>query len=118
MHSAIRFIEKENGGGGTELLPAMKRALSLQGTEGYSRTFIIATDGYVTVEKEVFDLVRSSLGKANFFAFGIGTGVNRYLIEGLAHAGQGEPFVVTKARKRQADSARKIQEIHFKSGTD
>jgi Ca-activated chloride channel homolog len=93
--SAIRFIEKESGSGGTELLPAMKRALSLQGTEGYSRTFIIATDGYVTIEKEVFDLVRRSLGDANFFAFGIGSGVNRYLIEGLAHAGQGEPFVIT-----------------------
>jgi Ca-activated chloride channel homolog len=94
--SAIRFIEKENGGGGTELLPAMKKALGLPGVEGYSRTFIIATDGYVTIEQEVFELVHRSLGEANFFAFGIGTGVNRYLIEGLAHAGQGEPFVVTK----------------------
>ena len=95
IRSAISFIEKESGSGGTELLPAMKRALGLKGTEGYSRTFIIATDGYVTIEKEIFDLVRRSLGKANFFAFGIGSGVNRYLIEGLAHAGQGEPFVIT-----------------------
>jgi Ca-activated chloride channel family protein len=95
ISSAIRFIEKESGGGGTELLPAMKRALSLKGSEGFSRTFIIATDGYVTVEREVFELVRKSLGEANFFAFGIGTGVNRFLIEGLAHAGQGESFVVT-----------------------
>jgi Ca-activated chloride channel family protein len=106
--SAVRFIEKENGSGGTELLPALKRALSLQGTEGYSRTFIIATDGYVTIEKEVFDLVRRSLGKANFFAFGIGTGVNRYLIEGLAHAGQGEPFVIT-SQDEAAGSARKFR---------
>jgi Ca-activated chloride channel homolog len=93
--SAIRFIDKEDGSGGTELLPAMKKALSLKEIEGYSRTFIIATDGFVTVEKEVFDLVSRSLGQGNFFAFGIGTSVNRYLIEGLAHAGQGEPFVAT-----------------------
>jgi Ca-activated chloride channel homolog len=106
LASAIRFIEKENGGGGTELLPAMKKALSLPGAEGYSRTFIISTDGYVTVEKEVFDLVRRSLGKANFFAFGIGTGVNRYLIEGLAHAGQGEPFVVTKEEEAGKSAAK------------
>jgi Ca-activated chloride channel homolog len=107
--SAVRFIEKENGGGGTELLPAMKRALSLQGTEGFSRTFVIATDGYVTIEKEVFDLVRRSLGEANFFAFGIGTGVNRYLIEGLAHAGQGEPFVIT-SQDEAAGSAWKFRQ--------
>jgi Ca-activated chloride channel homolog len=95
IKSAISFIEKENGGGGTEMLPALKVALGLKGTEGFSRTFIIATDGYVTIEKEAFDLVSNSLGSANFFAFGIGSGVNRYLIEGLAHAGQGEPFVIT-----------------------
>jgi len=73
----------------------MKRALSMKGTEGFSRTFIIATDGYVTIEKEAFDMVRRNLGEANFFAFGIGTGVNRYLVEGLANAGQGEPFIIT-----------------------
>ncbi len=94
ISNALRFIDNETGGGGTELLPALRRALQLKGTEGFSRTFVIATDGYVTVEKEAFDLVRKSLGEANFFAFGIGSSVNHYLIEGLAHAGQGEPFVV------------------------
>ncbi len=95
IRTAVTFIDNENGGGGTELLPAMKRALSMKGTEGFSRTFIIATDGYVTIEKEAFDMVRRNLGEANFFAFGIGSGVNRYLIEGLANAGQGEPFIIT-----------------------
>jgi Ca-activated chloride channel family protein len=96
IRSGISFIDREQGGGGTELLPALHKALSLRGAENYSRTFIIATDGYVTIEKEAFDLVRRSLGRANFFAFGIGTSVNRYLIEGLAHAGQGEAFVITE----------------------
>src|SRR5262249_59227377 len=41
------------------------------------------------------DYVRDHLDETNVFAFGIGTAVNRYLIEGVAHAGQGEPFVVT-----------------------
>jgi Ca-activated chloride channel family protein len=35
------------------------------------------------------------VNNTNFFAFGIGSSVNRYLIEGFARAGQGEPFVVT-----------------------
>jgi len=96
IRSAISFIDKEQGGGGTELLPALKKALFLKGTEGFSRTFIIATDGYVTVEREAFELVRKNLDRANFFAFGIGSSVNRYLIDGLARAGQGEPFIVLK----------------------
>jgi len=91
---AISFIDAQQGGGGTELLPALQKALSLKGTENYARTFVILTDGYVNIEKDAFDLVRKNLGKANFFAFGIGSSVNRFLIEGLAHAGAGEPFVV------------------------
>jgi Ca-activated chloride channel homolog len=102
ISSAISFIEKENGGGGTELLPALKLALSLEKSANYSRTFIIATDGYVTIEKEAFDLVRRNLGNANIFAFGIGTSVNRFLLEGLAHAGQGEPFIITKQEEAPA----------------
>jgi Ca-activated chloride channel homolog len=95
IQKAIDFINKQQGGGGTELLPALKKALSLNGTENYSRTFIISTDGYVTIEKEAFDLIRNNLGNANFFTFGIGTSVNRYLIEGMAHAGKGLSFVAT-----------------------
>ncbi|MBN1183410.1 MAG: TonB family protein [Bacteroidales bacterium] len=95
IQKAIRFIDNENGGGGTELLPALQKALALQGTENYSRSFVIATDGYVTVEKEAFDLIRNNLGKANFFAFGIGSSVNRYIIEGMAHVGYGEPLIIT-----------------------
>ncbi|HEX2933930.1 MAG TPA: VIT domain-containing protein [Bacteroidales bacterium] len=93
IKEAINFIDRQEGGGGTELLSALQKALSLKGTEDYSRTFVILTDGYVDIEKESFDLVRKNLGKANFFAFGIGSSVNRYLIEGLAHVGAGEPFI-------------------------
>ena len=77
VNRAIRMIENETGGGGTELLPALKRALSLPRSEGFSRTVIITTDGYVNVEKESFDLIRSNLGQANMFAFGIGSSVNK-----------------------------------------
>jgi Ca-activated chloride channel family protein len=90
---AIKFIENQRGGGGTELLPALKRALALKGTEDFSRTFVIATDGYISVEKEAFDLIRKNIGNANFFTFGIGSSVNRFLVEGLAHLGKGIPFV-------------------------
>ncbi len=95
IDNAIHMIEDREGGGGTELLPALERALALEGTEDYSRTFVIATDGYVSVEKEAFDLIRNNLSNANFFPFGIGKSVNRYIIEGMAHVGMSEPLIVT-----------------------
>jgi Ca-activated chloride channel family protein len=94
IRKGMDFIDRQQGGGGTELLPALKRALALQGTEDFARSFVIVTDGYVSVEREAFDLIRTKLGEASFFPFGIGSSVNRYLIEGMAHAGMGSPFIV------------------------
>ncbi|HSQ85815.1 MAG TPA: VIT domain-containing protein [Desulfobacterales bacterium] len=93
---AINTIERQRGGGSTRLLPALQKALSLSKMEGFSRSMVIVTDGYVSVEAEVFDLMRNNLGDANMFAFGIGSSVNRHLIEGMARIGMGEPFVITK----------------------
>ena len=95
IRHAIQVIDSQQGGGGTELLPALKRALALPSQEKAARTLVIATDGYVTVEPEAFALIRKEIGNANFFPFGIGTSVNRFLIEGMARAGSGEPFVIT-----------------------
>ena len=75
-----------------------------------SRTVVVVTDGYVTVEREAFELVRRNLSQANLFSFGIGSSVNRHLMEGLARAGMGEPFIITKpaqaAGRRPRASAR------------
>lgn len=96
VRRATQVIDRQRGGGGTELLPALKRAFTLPEQQGTARTLVLVTDGYVTIETEAFDLIRSHVGRANFFAFGIGTSVNRYLIEGMARVGGGEPFVITK----------------------
>ncbi len=94
IDKAINLINNKEGSGGTNMLNALNMALALPGTEDFARTFVIITDGYVTIEKEAFDLIRNNLSEANFFAFGIGSSVNRYLIEGIAHTGMGEPFVI------------------------
>jgi Ca-activated chloride channel family protein len=92
----LQFIGAKNGGGGTRLLEGLKQAVALPGVAGLSRSIVLLTDGYISAEADVFDYVRENLDDANFFAFGIGSSVNRYLIEGVARAGLGEPFVVTK----------------------
>lgn len=102
---ARTFLNSGFGGGGTELLPALQRAFGMNTDDKMSRTFVILTDGYVTVEREVFDLIRTQLQKANVYSFGIGTSVNRWLIEGMARAGKGSPFIVMNPNetKKAAD---------------
>jgi len=106
LEKAIAVINRQNGGGGTELLPAMRRALALPRDDSRARSFVVITDGYVTVEKQAFELVRNNLNQANVFSFGIGSSVNRHLMEGLAHAGQGEAFIVTNSAQADAEAER------------
>ncbi len=113
IRRALDLIEHQTGGGGTELLPALRRALTLPRSEGTSRTFVIATDGYVTVEPEVFDLIRNLIDTANFFPFGIGSSVNRHLIEGMARVGAGEPFVITRPEEAPATAERFRRYIQY-----
>lgn len=115
---AIDMVSMQRGGGGTRILDALQRAMSLQKKEGLSRTIVIATDGYVAVEKEVFDLMRAKLGQANFFAFGIGSSVNRYLIEGMARVGRGEPFVVTNEQEAEETADKFMHYIEHPLLTD
>jgi len=106
IRKASSLIENQTGGGGTEILPALKRVLALKHEENTSRTLVIATDGYVTVEEEVFDLIRKNLGQANLFAFGIGSSVNRHIIDGMAHCGLGESFVIVNPGEATGKAAR------------
>ncbi|HKY07623.1 MAG TPA: VWA domain-containing protein, partial [Candidatus Binatia bacterium] len=92
---AIQIIDGQQGGGGTELLAAVRRGFSLPRDSSFSRTMLIVTDGFIGAEREVFEEIQQNLNRTNVFAFGIGSSVNRYLIEGIAKAGQGEPFVVS-----------------------
>lgn len=103
INKAVGFFTSRSGGGGTNLLAALNRAMELPRVdESISRSFVVITDGYVSVEQEAFDLVRNNLDNANLFAFGIGAGVNRHLIEGLAHVGQAEPTIVTDMSEANA----------------
>jgi Ca-activated chloride channel family protein len=92
---AIGLIEQQRGNGGTELLSAVKQAMSIPREPKFSRSVVLVTDGYIDGEHGVFQYIRENLNHSNVFAFGIGTAVNRYLIEGVAKAGMGEPFIVT-----------------------
>ncbi len=98
---ALEMIDDVNSGGSTYLLPALQTALDMEGTEDYSRTFVIITDGQVTVERAAYELIRENLNEANFFAFGIGNSPNRYIIEGIAYIGQGEPFFASSITEAQ-----------------
>jgi Ca-activated chloride channel family protein len=106
IESAVRVLDAQQGGGGTRLLDALETAMAMPRDAGVSRSLVVVTDGYIAAEKEVFSRIRAGLGDANVFAFGIGSSVNRFLVEGLAKAGMGEPFVVLGPEQAAVTAAR------------
>lgn len=95
IQAALTLIDEQEGGGGTSLSPAVESALAIPKDDSFARSIVIITDGYIYNEHDVYDIINQNMDTANFFSFGIGTSVNRYLIEGIAGAGLGESFIVT-----------------------
>ena len=118
VRRAIAVLEGQQGGGGTELLSGLRMAMEMEHESGTSRSFVVITDGYIAGEAEAFQYVRNNLGKANVFSFGIGTSVNHYLVEGIAKAGFGEPFVVTDAADAASTAQRFRQYVRAPVLTD
>lgn len=107
---ACEFIDSQISRGGTELEAALKRSFALPGGEGRSRSILLITDGFIAADAETSALVRANIGRANLFAFGIGSSVNRELLESVARAGGGEPFIVTTG-KEAAPAAAAFREM-------
>jgi Ca-activated chloride channel family protein len=103
--AAIAEVDRAQGGGGTELMGGLELSYKIPKPKaGISRTVVVVTDGFVGVEAQAFRYIRERLADANLFAFGIGSSVNRGLIEGMARAGQGEPFIVLRPEKAAAEA--------------
>jgi len=100
IEAAIRFLSEGQGGGGTQLLSALQTAYKLPRKDmSIARSMVVITDGYVSVEKEAFELIRNNLDQASVFTFGIGSSVNRYLVEGMAKVSNSESFIATTSEE-------------------
>ena len=85
----LEYTAKLSGYGGTVMTSGVEQALRRPPAAGMLRNVIFLTDGYIGNEVSVLRLVEGMLGDARLFAFGVGTGVNRYLLEELGRVGRG-----------------------------
>jgi Ca-activated chloride channel family protein len=114
IQKGINFLSNIRGGGGTNLLSALKKAYALPRMDNTSaRSMVVITDGYVSIEREAFEMIEKNLGQANVFTFGIGAGVNRYLLEGMAKVSNSESFIATG--KNEADAVAEKFRNYIKS---
>lgn len=81
--------------GGTEIYAPLEWILERPPIDGYLRQVFLLTDGEVCNEDQVIALVRKHSHRARVFALGLGNGVSRRLVEGVARAGNGTAAFVS-----------------------
>jgi Ca-activated chloride channel family protein len=94
LKKAQAFLESRKGSGGTELMKAVRAALDPSDAQDHVRIVCFMTDGYVGNDMEIVGEVQKH-PNARVFAFGIGSSVNRYLLDKMAEEGRGEAEYVS-----------------------
>lgn len=89
LKKAQEFLASRQGGGGTEMMKAIKTALEASDSQQHVRIVCFMTDGYVGNEPEIIAEVQKH-PNARVFGFGIGSSVNRYLLDEISREGRGE----------------------------
>jgi Ca-activated chloride channel homolog len=89
VRGAERYVAAIRADGGTEMLPALERALEPAEGAGRLRQVIFLTDGAVGNESRLFEAIRERLGDRRLFTIGIGSAPNSYFMREAARLGRG-----------------------------
>ncbi|WP_376707867.1 marine proteobacterial sortase target protein [Bradyrhizobium semiaridum] len=89
--TASSFVGALQARGGTEMVPAMRAALSDSNREdpNYVRQVVFLTDGAIGNEQQLFETISALRGRSRVFMVGIGSAPNTYLMTRAAELGRG-----------------------------
>jgi len=99
---ALAWLDALAPGGGTEMTSGIAAALDFPHDPARLRIVAFLTDGYVGNEDDVLRVVGARLGPSRLFSFGVGSAVNRYLLEEMARIGRGAVEVVRPDEETRA----------------
>ena len=89
VRRALAWLAMLQAEGGTEMLPALQRALAPQPQQQRLRQIVFVTDGSVGNESALFELIRTQLGGSRLFTIGIGSAPNSHFMRRAAEFGRG-----------------------------
>jgi Ca-activated chloride channel homolog len=117
LAKAKEFLQSRRGGGGTEMMKAIRAALDPSDEQDHVRVVCFMTDGYVGNDMEIVGEVRRH-PNARVFSFGIGSSVNRFLLDQMAREGRGEVEYVGLEEDGSAAARRFYQRVNTPLLTD
>ena len=88
---ATAFVTALQANGGTEMVPAMRAALTdtADGGADHVRQVVFLTDGAIGNEQQLFETITAMRGRSRVFMVGIGSAPNTYLMTRAAELGRG-----------------------------
>ena len=89
IERAKRYVRRLNGDGGTMMIEGIRAALDFPHDPRRLRFVTFLTDGYIGNETDILREIHESIGESRIFSFGVGSAVNRYLLERMASIGRG-----------------------------
>ncbi len=90
IEKGLDYVQSMWGSGGTVMIEGIKAALGYPSDPERMRIVLLMTDGYIGNETQILGAVEDKIGNARMFAFGVGSSVNRYLLERMTEIGRGE----------------------------
>ena len=99
---ATDFVNWLHADGGTEMAPALRRALNDQNENKGLRQVIFLTDGSIGNEDELFSIIENNLDNSRLFTIGIGSAPNSHFMNRAARFGRGShSYIGSTAEVRQ-----------------
>ena len=89
VQRGLRYLRGVRSEGGTMMIEGIKAALDFPHDPRRLRFVCFLTDGYIGNEIEILGAIHQRLGASRIFSFGIGSSVNRYLLDHMAKEGRG-----------------------------
>ncbi|MBW4440848.1 MAG: VIT and VWA domain-containing protein [Plectolyngbya sp. WJT66-NPBG17] len=101
---AIDYINKIGANGGTELFNGIQEVMKFPpAPEGRLRSVVLLTDGLIGDDERVIAEVQKNLKLGNrLYSFGVGSSVNRFLIDRVAELGRGTSQIVLPGQSGKA----------------
>ena len=97
---AIDYVSSLSADGGTEMLSALKAALTMEGQQSRLRQVVFITDGAVGNERELFSYIQKGVNLSNrqqrLFTVGIGSAPNSFFMTEAAYFGSGTYTYIQK----------------------
>ncbi|MFQ5789165.1 MAG: VIT domain-containing protein, partial [Acidobacteriota bacterium] len=103
IQGGLAYVESLSGRGGTIMLEGVRAALNPPEDPERLRIISFMTDGYIGNENQILAYLENNLGGARLFSFGIGSSVNRYLLDKMAELGRGAvEYVLLKDKAEES----------------